>query len=142
MASHRQITYKCSTCSKEFRQKSQLIRHGQQAHGHTGRSSSPRPVMKTRAAFYLATALAARAARQLANSSLNCRRLARKPFALLNIAQIKSECKNERRAPVFFSSCNSIPLLNLNVLSKQVPLNWLMVNYPSCVRSGHHHRLN
>uniref|UniRef100_A0A1A9W705 Metastasis-associated protein MTA3 n=1 Tax=Glossina brevipalpis TaxID=37001 RepID=A0A1A9W705_9MUSC len=54
--SSRQL-HKCSivNCGKEFKLKTHLARHYTQAHGIAISSGSPRPIMKTRTAFYLQT---------------------------------------------------------------------------------------
>ncbi|KAI0243021.1 Metastasis-associated protein MTA1 [Lamellibrachia satsuma] len=53
-----------SDCGKEFRLKSHLARHLATAHGLAIRAGSPRPVMKTRAAFCLITTPLTRISRQ------------------------------------------------------------------------------
>ncbi|VDI23707.1 metastasis-associated protein MTA [Mytilus galloprovincialis] len=80
-------------CGKEFRLKAHLARHLATAHGLMVRSGSPRPVMKTRAAFCLVTTSLTRISRRLCNDILNPRRAARSPFIPINIAAIKQECQ-------------------------------------------------
>lgn len=80
-------------CGKEFRLKAHLARHLATAHGLMVRSSSPRPVMKTRAAFCLVTTSLTRISRRLCSDILNPRRAARSPFIPINIAAIKQECQ-------------------------------------------------
>ncbi|XP_061173834.1 metastasis-associated protein MTA3-like [Saccostrea echinata] len=80
-------------CGKEFRLKAHLARHLATAHGLVVRSGSPRPVMKTRAAFCLITTPLTRISRRLCKDILNPRRAARSPFIPVNIAAIKQECQ-------------------------------------------------
>lgn len=80
-------------CGKEFRLKAHLARHLATAHGLVVRSGSPRPVMKTRAAFCLITTPLTRISRRLCQDILNPHRAARSPFTPINIAAIKQECQ-------------------------------------------------
>jgi len=98
-------------CGKEFRTKSQLVRHLGESHGlvlpvqsgaggGTGGTDSPvlsltagGSAVKTRAAFCLVTTPLTRLSRQLCHNVLNVRRSARKPFHSINIAAIKLECQ-------------------------------------------------
>ena len=62
MVTHR--SYRCNYCSKEYRIKTHLARHVQQAHSANGsRSDSPRQIMKTRPAFLVRPHQLERAAR-------------------------------------------------------------------------------
>jgi metastasis-associated protein MTA len=70
-----------------------LARHLATAHGLAIRSGSPRPVMKTRAAFCLITTPLTRTSRQVCSEILLIQRSARQPFQPINIALIKQECK-------------------------------------------------
>lgn len=90
---------------QEFRLKAHLARHLATAHGLVVRSGSPRPVMKTRAAFCLITTPLTRISRRLCKDILNPRRAARSPFIPVNIAAIKQECKssNEIIMPRIFT---------------------------------------
>lgn len=92
MASHRQL-HKCNvtTCGKEFKFKAHLARHCATSHGVAIRSGSPRPIMKTRAAFIFKVVPSLRMARSICADILNLRRAARKPFSL-NIPLFKHEC--------------------------------------------------
>lgn len=72
--------------------KNQLARHYAQNHGYSMRSGSPRPVMKTRTAFYLHTTPMTRVARRLCSDILNSRKAARAPFWPVNVIMIKQEC--------------------------------------------------
>lgn len=89
MASHR--PFKCTTCGKEFKFKNQLQKHCSNSHGMAMRSGSPRPIMKTRAAFYFNAVPALKFARNICSDILNLKRAARRPHAI-NIAQFKQEC--------------------------------------------------
>ncbi|XP_067680884.1 metastasis-associated protein MTA3-like isoform X13 [Haliotis asinina] len=73
--------------------KAHLARHLATAHGLAIRSGSPRPVMKTRAAFCLVTTPLTRISRRLCKDILRPRHAARCPFIPINIAAIKQECK-------------------------------------------------
>ena len=78
---------------QEFRLKAFLAKHLATAHGLAIRPGSPRPVMKTRAAFCLITTPLTRTSRQVCADILQIRRAARQPVTHLNIALIKQECK-------------------------------------------------
>lgn len=96
-SSHPNRIHRCTVpdCGKEFKIKSHLIRHCAQAHNMTVRSGSPsRPIMKTRAAFYLHTNEATKVARRLCPQLFRARHFARKPFLPINLTAIKSECKS------------------------------------------------
>ncbi|XP_021345443.1 metastasis-associated protein MTA3-like isoform X2 [Mizuhopecten yessoensis] len=80
-------------CGKEFRLKAHLARHLATAHGLVVSAGSPRPVMKTRAAFCLITTSLTRISRRLCRDILRSRRAARSPFTPINIAAIKQECQ-------------------------------------------------
>ena len=94
MASHRGI-HRCNFpgCGKEFKVKTHLVRHLAQSHGLAMRSGSPRPIMKTRAAFYLHTNQATKVARRTCGHLFRPRHFARKPFTSINANAIKQECK-------------------------------------------------
>ncbi|WAR19041.1 MTA1-like protein, partial [Mya arenaria] len=81
-------------CGKEFRSKQQLARHLATAHGLAIRAGSPRPVMKTRAAFCLVTTSLTRISRYLCKDLLRPRHASRCPFIPINIAVIKQECQD------------------------------------------------
>ncbi|MEL7441104.1 MAG: metastasis-associated protein MTA, partial [Pseudomonadota bacterium] len=93
MTSHR--PHRCSIigCTKEFKVKAQLVRHYASAHGLAIRQGSPKPVMKTRTAFYLATTLMTRLSRRVCRHILKPRRAARAPFRPVDIQAIKQECQ-------------------------------------------------
>ncbi|XP_011707234.1 PREDICTED: metastasis-associated protein MTA3 isoform X2 [Wasmannia auropunctata] len=95
--------HRCSipTCGKEFKLKAHLSRHYASAHGVDlrgaagsggGGGGSPRPVMKTRSAFYLRTSLLARAARRLCAAQLRTRHAARAPHQPVNAAPLRHLC--------------------------------------------------
>lgn len=88
-------TYKCSVlgCGKEFKMRTQLVRHCAAVHGFTMRSGSPRPIVKTRAAFCLHTTPLTRLARRVCGDMLRVRHAGRKPFEPINAAAIKAECQ-------------------------------------------------
>lgn len=80
-------------CGKEFKMKNQLARHYAQNHGYSMRSGSPRPVMKTRTAFYLHTTPMTRVARRLCSDMIKQRHATRQPFWAINVMTIKQECQ-------------------------------------------------
>lgn len=80
-------------CGKEFRLKTHLARHLATAHGLAIRAGSPRPVMKTRAAFCLVPTPLTRISRYLCNDLLRLRHAARSPFIPINITAIRTECQ-------------------------------------------------
>ncbi|XP_018401179.1 PREDICTED: metastasis-associated protein MTA2 isoform X1 [Cyphomyrmex costatus] len=95
--------HRCSipSCGKEFKLKAHLSRHYASAHGVDlrgtagsggGGGGSPRPVMKTRSAFYLRTSLLARAARRLCAAQLRTRHAARAPHQTVNAAPLRHLC--------------------------------------------------
>ncbi|XP_011050863.1 PREDICTED: metastasis-associated protein MTA3 isoform X2 [Acromyrmex echinatior] len=96
--------HRCSipSCGKEFKLKAHLSRHYASAHGVDlrgtagsgggGGGGSPRPVMKTRSAFYLRTSLLARAARRLCAAQLRTRHAARAPHQPVNAAPLRHLC--------------------------------------------------
>lgn len=93
---HPSHAHRCtmSNCGREFKTKSHLIRHCAQAHNIAIQPGSPtRPIMKTRAAFYLHTNEATKVARQICPQLYRPRHFARKPFLPINLSAIKSECK-------------------------------------------------
>ncbi|XP_027194230.2 metastasis-associated protein MTA3-like [Dermatophagoides pteronyssinus] len=91
LASHRQL-HKCNvtSCGKEFKFKAHLARHCATSHGVAIRSGSPRPIMKTRAAFIFKVVPSLRMARTICADILNLKRAARKPYSL-NIPLFKHE---------------------------------------------------
>lgn len=95
--------HRCSipSCGKEFKLKAHLSRHYASAHGVDlrgagagggGGGGSPRPVMKTRSAFYLRTSALARAARRLCAAQLRTRHAARAPHQPVNAAPLRHLC--------------------------------------------------
>ena len=98
MAAHRPHRCNYSNCGKEFKFKAHLARHCAQAHGIVIRTGSPRPIMKTRAAFYLSTNEATKVARRTCAHLFRPRHAARKPFQPINSAAIKTECKQKKQS--------------------------------------------
>lgn len=108
--------HRCSvpSCGKEFKLKAHLSRHYASAHGvdlrgnpgpggatagigvgvglGAGGGGSPRPVMKTRSAFYLRTSALARAARRLCADQLRTRHAARAPHQPVNATPLRQLC--------------------------------------------------
>ncbi|RZF33886.1 hypothetical protein LSTR_LSTR009910 [Laodelphax striatellus] len=93
LTSHR--PHRCSIigCGKEFKLKAHLARHYATAHGLAIRSGSPRPIMKTRNAFYLCTTPLTRVSRRLCRNIMLPRHAARSPFWPINVAAIKQQCQ-------------------------------------------------
>ncbi|KAK3932477.1 Metastasis-associated protein MTA1 [Frankliniella fusca] len=93
LASHR--PHRCSIigCGKEFKLKTQLARHYATVHGLAVRAGSPRPIMKTRTAFYLCTTPLTRISRRLCRALMQTRHAARAPFWAINVPAIKQECQ-------------------------------------------------
>ncbi|XP_050706979.1 metastasis-associated protein MTA3-like isoform X3 [Eriocheir sinensis] len=79
-------------CGREYKTRSQLIRHAAQAHGVALRAGSPRPIMKTRAAIMVHTSLQIRVMRRLCQDLIQPRKACRNPTWPLNPANIRQEC--------------------------------------------------
>ncbi|CAH1116636.1 unnamed protein product [Phaedon cochleariae] len=90
--SHRPHRCNIGGCGKEFKLKAHLGRHYATAHGIMVRSGSPRPIMKTRTAFYLNTTPITRISRRLCRHIMRPRHAARAPFFAINIQAVKQEC--------------------------------------------------
>lgn len=86
--------HKCSivSCEKEFKVKAHLARHYAQAHGIAIRSGSPRPIMKTRTAFYLHTTGITKVSRRLCRQIMRSRKAARQPSFAINSQAVRLEC--------------------------------------------------
>lgn len=86
--------FRCSivSCGKEFKLKTHLARHYAQAHGIAISSSSPRPIMKTRTAFYLHTNAMTRLARIICRHIIKPKRAARQTSYAINTQLVKQEC--------------------------------------------------
>nr|XP_023017948.1 metastasis-associated protein MTA3 [Leptinotarsa decemlineata] len=89
---HRPHRCNIGGCGKEFKLKAHLGRHYATAHGIMVRSGSPRPIMKTRTAFYLCTTPITRISRRLCRHIMRPRHAARAPFFAINIQAVKQEC--------------------------------------------------
>ena len=89
------ISNRCSivNCGKEFKLKTHLARHYAQAHGIAISSSSPRPIMKTRTAFYLHTNPMTRLARIVCRNLIRPKKAARQTSYAINTQLVKQECK-------------------------------------------------
>uniref|UniRef100_A0A1B0A4M9 Metastasis-associated protein MTA3 n=1 Tax=Glossina pallidipes TaxID=7398 RepID=A0A1B0A4M9_GLOPL len=90
--SSRQL-HKCSivNCGKEFKLKTHLARHYTQTHGIAISSGSPRPIMKTRTAFYLQTNPMTRLARIICRNLIKPKKAARQTSYAINTQLIKQE---------------------------------------------------
>lgn len=73
--------------------KAHLARHYATSHNLAVRTGSPRPIMKTRTAFYLHATFLTKASRRLCQSHVPPRHIARSPFYPINIHAFKTECK-------------------------------------------------
>ncbi|XP_054747870.1 metastasis-associated protein MTA1 isoform X4 [Anastrepha obliqua] len=81
-------------CGKEFKLKTHLARHFDQAHGIAISSGSPRPIMKTRTAFYLHTNAMTRLARILCRNCIKTKKAARQTSFAINTQLVKQEFTN------------------------------------------------
>lgn len=88
------INFRCSivNCGKEFKLKTHLARHYAQAHGIAISSGSPRPIMKTRTAFYLHTNPMTRVARIVCRNIVKPKKAARQSAYAINALLVKQEC--------------------------------------------------
>lgn len=95
-------SHKCSiaNCDKEFKLKAHLARHYAQAHGIAIRSGSPRPIMKTRTAFYLHTTGVTKLSRRLCRHIIRSKKAARQPSYAINLQAVKLECEFSHRYPI------------------------------------------
>lgn len=91
------LSHKCSiaNCDKEFKLKAHLARHYAQAHGIAIRSGSPRPIMKTRTAFYLHTTGVTKLSRRLCRHIIRSKKAARQPSYAINLQAVKLECMQQ-----------------------------------------------
>jgi metastasis-associated protein MTA len=87
--------------------KSQLARHCAVSHGIMMRGGSPRPVMKTRTAFYLRTTPLTKVARTVCSHLLHLRHATRSPFWPINSLLIKQEC-HQRTLGIPMSEINKV----------------------------------
>ncbi|XP_066967879.1 metastasis-associated protein MTA3 isoform X2 [Macrobrachium rosenbergii] len=78
-------------CGREYKTRSQLIRHAAQAHGVALRPGSPRPIMKTRAAIMVHTSLPIRVMRRLCQDLILPRKAGRNPNWPINATNIRQE---------------------------------------------------
>ncbi|XP_032305541.1 metastasis-associated protein MTA3 isoform X2 [Drosophila ananassae] len=88
--------HRCSivNCGKEFKLKTHLARHYAQAHGIAISSGSPRPIMKTRTAFYLHTNPMTRVARVICRNIVKPKKAARQSAYAINSLLVKQEFTN------------------------------------------------
>ncbi|ENN71532.1 hypothetical protein YQE_11825, partial [Dendroctonus ponderosae] len=89
---HRPHRCNIGGCAKEFKLKAHLGRHYATAHGIAVRAGSPRPVMKTRTAFYLLTTPLTRLSRRLCRHLMKPKHAARCPSYVINLQAVKQEC--------------------------------------------------
>ncbi|CAG9764004.1 unnamed protein product [Ceutorhynchus assimilis] len=92
---HRPHRCNIGGCGKEFKLKAHLGRHYATAHGIAVRAGSPRPVMKTRTAFFLLTTAMTRLSRRLCRQIMRPRHAARCPSFAINIQVVKQECTTQ-----------------------------------------------
>ena len=98
--------HKCSVngCGREFKVKQLLIKHCGIAHGYFAKTSlppgqnSPRPAaIRNRTSFYLLTTPMTQAARLACTNSVRLKKLARKPFKLVELVELNKEWTKEAR---------------------------------------------
>lgn len=96
--------HKCSVsgCGKEFKMKQLLVKHCGIAHGYFAKSSNPpgqndRPAIRNRTAFYLLTTPMTKAARLVATDVIKLRKLSKKPFKLVDLAELNRQWSKESR---------------------------------------------
>ncbi|XP_076317389.1 metastasis-associated protein MTA3-like isoform X1 [Tachypleus tridentatus] len=95
MTTHRPHRCGFTSCGKEFKLKSHLVRHCASVHDSAVRVGSPRPMIKTRVAFYLCTTPLTRLARRICAHILQPHHAARNPFRTINVVAVKQECQNK-----------------------------------------------
>lgn len=106
---------RCPMCGKEFKQKAHLVRHCITSHGLNmalpsmsaggpspgvplslmARAGSPRPIVKTRAAFYLHTTPQTKQLRRQCKDMIKPRHAARHPFSPVDLAAIRIEMQTK-----------------------------------------------
>lgn len=98
--------HKCSVngCGREFKQKQLLLKHCGVAHGYFAKTNnmpgqnSPRPpAMRNRNSFYLLTTPMTQAARVCCTNTIKLKKLARKPFKLVDLGELNKEWSKETR---------------------------------------------
>jgi hypothetical protein len=98
--------HKCSVngCGKEFKMKQLLIKHCGTAHGYFAKTANPattnneRPqAIRNRTAFFLLTTPMTKAARLVCTNTVKLARLAKKPFKLVELAELNKEWNAEKR---------------------------------------------
>ncbi|XP_076313740.1 metastasis-associated protein MTA3-like isoform X2 [Tachypleus tridentatus] len=95
MAAHRPHRCGFNSCGKEFKLKAHLVRHCASVHDSAIRVGSPRPIIKTRVAFYLCTTPLTRLARRVCAHLLRPHHAARNPFKAINVVAVKQECQTK-----------------------------------------------
>lgn len=98
--------HKCSVngCGREFKMKQLLVKHCGIAHGYFAKTNNPPgqnsprpPAMRNRTSFYLQTTPMTRAARICCTNSIKLKKLARKPFKLVDLSELNKEWTRESR---------------------------------------------
>lgn len=128
--------HKCSiaNCDKEFKVKAHLARHYAQAHGIAIRSGSPRPIMKTRTAFYLQTTGATKLSRRLCRQIIRSKKAARQPSYAINLQAVKQECKLTLSITILEQKMNSqTQYYNGNIFSRCNCNRWQNTNRYSSI---------
>lgn len=96
--------HKCSVngCGKEFKAKQLLIKHCGIAHGYFAKAATnpqngdTRPqAIRNRTAFYLLTTPMTRASRLVCTGTVKLKRLAKKPFKLVDLSELNKEWSKE-----------------------------------------------
>lgn len=100
--------HKCSVngCGREFKLKQLLVKHCGVAHGYFAKANNPPgqnsprpPAMRNRTSFYLLTTPMTQAARVCCTNSIKLKKLARKPFKLVDLAELNKEWSNKESQP-------------------------------------------
>ncbi|CAG0879492.1 unnamed protein product [Cyprideis torosa] len=91
LQTHRVYSCPVAACGKDFRLKAHLIRHCAMLHSLDLRAGSPRPIMKTRNAFFMKAPIAAKVVRKVCPKLLRLRHLSRSPFTSIDMQALKNE---------------------------------------------------
>ncbi len=102
---NRNQVHKCSVngCGREFKMKQLLIKHCGIAHGYFAKVNNPaapnngRQPIRNRTAFYLYTTPMTKAARVVCPNTIKLRKLAKKPFKLIELSELNKEWTKETR---------------------------------------------
>ena len=120
--------HKCSVngCGREFKVKQLLVKHCGIAHGYFAKTAQPvgqnnqRPAaMRNRTSFCLFTTPMTQAARIVCTNSIKLRKLGRKPFKLVDLAELNKEWyKETRNITLIIDTSSKRRLAKKRILSK------------------------